>query len=298
MNRLKKLLDLWSNLSPEAKESILARWPWLLAFALGVALASYFGWCACTPKAEGAESSRAAKECLCSAACVCGCNEGRECRCEGSKPSVAKRPSREISQDWRTNGVQGKDGSNPKLGEKRITYNGPGGKRELSPEQTRLLLSQNKSLPDDSKKIHLTVIGSKEQRQQVRADLAKAPDLVPLADRLLVQDYGPEDWPVQPGFPKDGAPAIILETRRGGVLHTQYEYRGPAKLAEAIQAAHAEAIRRADPDRDPAKDPDLNKPLSGGTIVPTIVEYASKVPAGAWLAGGLGAAILILGRKK
>lgn len=296
MQKLKRLLTLWTSLTPETQESILSRWPLLLALAAGALAACYFGLCACR-KAESAEPGR--KVCLCSPACVCGCNEGRPCKCEGSTPNRAKQPAKESPKDWRTSGVESKDGS-PVTSKKQIVLHSGGGKQHLSPEQARLILSENKTLPDDSRKVHLTVIGSAEKRKQVRDDLAKAPELTRLADRLLVQDYGPEDWPVKDvGFETNkGDPTIVIQSRKGGVLHAQYEYRGPAKLAEAIESALAEAARRKDPDRDPSKDPDLNKSVPGGSIVPTVIDYASKVPTGAWAAGGIGAAILFLGRKK
>jgi hypothetical protein len=193
--------------------------------------------------------------------------------------------------------VCGKDGSVPKLA-RQIVLHGAGGARHLSPEQARLMLSEAKSLPDDSRKVHLTVIGSEDKRKPVLDDLAKAPELVALADRLLVQGYSPEDWPVKDLGYQPGEPTIVIQSRKGGVLHAQYEYRGPQKLAEAIEAACAEAVRRADPDRDPSKDPDLNKPAPGGTIMPALADYAGRVPAGAWAAGALGVGILVFGRRK
>lgn len=316
MQRLKKLLGLWATLSPETKESILSRWPWLLAFVAGALAACYFGLCRCQ-KAESAEPAAVQADSkwlpwqgnpkylsLWRGGVEVGFWDTEKKtfhpkKSNGNYGPASEPPVAPPGVDWRTGGVESKDGS-PVTSKKQIVLHTGGGKQHLSPEQARLILSENKSLPDDSKKVHLTVIGSAEKRKQVRDDLAKAPELVALADRLLVQDYGPEDWPVRDvGFETSkGDPTIVIQSRKGGVLHAQYEYRGPAKLAEAIEAACAEAVRRADPDRDPSKDPDLNKTVPGGSIVPTVIDYASKVPVGAWAVGGIGAAILLLGRGK
>jgi hypothetical protein len=314
MNRFKKLLELWTNLPAETKESVISRWPWLVAFAAGLLAACYFGLCRCG-KAKGAEQPASVQAdskwlpwqgnpkylALWRGGEEVGFWDVEKKTFHPRKPSgnygpATTPPVAPPGMDWRTEGVQNKDGS-PVTSKRQIVLHGAGGTRHLSPEQARLFLSQAKSLPDDSRKVHLTVIGSEDKRKPVLDDLAKSPELVALADRLLVQGYSPEDWPVKDvGFPP-GEPTIIIQSRKGGVLHAQYEYRGPAKLAEAIEAACAEAVRRADPDRDPSKDPDLNKPTpsSGGSA---LIDLASKVPTPAWWLAAGGAAVLILGRGK
>lgn len=41
---------------------------------------------------EPPDPPRRGKSCLCSPACVCGCNEGRECQCQFASPAPAVRP--------------------------------------------------------------------------------------------------------------------------------------------------------------------------------------------------------------
>jgi hypothetical protein len=51
-------------------------------------------------------------------------------------------------------------------------------------------------IPDDSGKLHLTIIGAETERQRVLTDLATAPDLAEFRDRFLVQDYPADHWAV------------------------------------------------------------------------------------------------------
>src|SRR5205823_4837668 len=107
------------------------------------------------------------------------------------------------------------------------------------------------ALTDDSQLLRLTVIGPASDRQTVIDDVEHHPSLASVHDRLRVQAYDPDHWAVAgAGFVRSGRPTIYLQAPDGKVLHRQDEYRGPDQLAEAI--------RRADPDYHPERDPDLN----------------------------------------
>jgi hypothetical protein len=142
-------------------------------------------------------------------------------------------------------------------------------------------LAQN-SLTDDSRRVRLTAIGPKEARHQVLDDWQHHPAFAPFREQVLIQAYAPDDPMVSRfGFVTSGKPTIYLQAADGKVQHRQDDYRGPEQLAEAV----AQAVRKADPSYDRAKDPDLTKPISLGTVPPELL-----VPAG--LAGVLGLVIV------
>ncbi|HEV3143032.1 MAG TPA: hypothetical protein VGZ47_04015 [Gemmataceae bacterium] len=137
-------------------------------------------------------------------------------------------------------------------------------------------------LTDDSQKLRLTIIGPENQRHAVLADLESSPSLAPLKDKVLVQSYDPKHWAVvNTGFRTTGQPTIYLQSADGKVLHRQDEYRGPEKLAEAI--------RKADPNYQPDKDPDLNK-TNPPSVSPSF--DLSHVPG--WCCGACAAGIAFL----
>lgn len=109
-------------------------------------------------------------------------------------------------------------------------------------------------IPDDAGLLRLTVICQDTDRKKVIADLAAHPALAGLKGKLVVQDYQQTDWEMRPGFVRVGRPSIYLQAASGKVLHRQDEYRGPELLAQAVMAA----LRKAVPNYDPQKDPDLN----------------------------------------
>src|SRR6266851_4182190 len=104
-------------------------------------------------------------------------------------------------------------------------------------------------IPDDSGKLHLTIIGSDAERRRVLQDLATAPELAEFRDRFLVQDYPPDHWAVALcGFFTAGHPTIYLQLPSGKVLHRQDDYDGPKPLADALRRAAADYQSNQDPD--------------------------------------------------
>jgi hypothetical protein len=123
---------------------------------------------------------------------------------------------------------------------------------------------------DDSAKLRLTIIGSKAERSRA---LAAFP---PEASRYLVKAYAPSDWAVErAGFKTDGHPTIYVQASDGTVLHRQDTFSDAKQVAEAL--------RKADPSYDPAKDPDVTKDLS----LDALKQLLAKVPLSRWLIGGM-----------
>ena len=134
-------------------------------------------------------------------------------------------------------------------------------------------------LPDDAGKLRLTIIGPEADRKRVLDDLAGAPALAEFRDRFLVQAYPPDHWAVAGcGFVTGGRPTIYMQVPDGTVLHRQDDYSSPEDLAGAL--------RRADPNYDARKDPDLRH------AAPRV-----RLPAAAWLLAA-GCLFLLLLRKE
>jgi hypothetical protein len=135
-----------------------------------------------------------------------------------------------------------------------------------SREQARHALARGGTLTDDSGRLRLTVIGTREEQRRVLNDLATHPALQPLRDRVLAAGYDPQHWAVAGmGF----MPGVHVQAPGGRVLHRSGHYPGPERLAEAL--------RRARPDYDPGKDPDLTSPFRLPLALPNL-------PPWAWLA--------------
>ena len=117
-------------------------------------------------------------------------------------------------------------------------------------------------IPDDSGKLHLTIIGSEAELRRVLEDLATAPELAEFRDRFLVQDYPPDHWAVALcGFYTAGHPTIYLQQPSGKVLHRQDDYDGPKRFAEAL--------RKASNTYDANRDPDLRVAAFDLSRIPT-----------------------------
>lgn len=130
---------------------------------------------------------------------------------------------------------------------KRWQING----RDVSREMAVQYLTEG--LPDDSTWLRVTVIGPESDRQRVVEDLRAHPAYADFRGRLLVQGYDAADPMIAGiGAVRDGRPTVYVQAPSGKVLHRQDDYAGgPEKLAGAI--------RKADPNYKPARDPDLSK---------------------------------------
>jgi hypothetical protein len=142
--------------------------------------------------------------------------------------------------------------------------------RSASRAQVQQALADNR-VPDDAGRLRLTAIGEPALTARVAADVAGAPALAEWKDRLVVHGYPPDHWAVaRAGYVAAGRPTIYLQAPAGKVLHRQDDYAdGPAGLARAL--------RRADPNYDAKKDPDLRPSPARPRL------DLSAVPAPVWL---------------
>jgi hypothetical protein len=192
--------------------------------------------------AKAAPAKKASCDCCPSCGCEdnCRCPDGKPC-CDGCKCIIMG----ESLPRWMTHGTD------PEKIAPREEYRVGG---QLVSRDQALKALQVGALADDSRKLRLTVIGSPEERKKALAGLP-----ADVKDRCLVKEYAPDHWAVKgAGFKADGHPAVYVQAPDGKVLHRQDD---GDKLAEAV--------RKADPAYDPAKDPDLRKPKAPDKPAPT-----------------------------
>jgi hypothetical protein len=196
--------------------------------------------------------------CRCCPQCTC-----EDCRCaklgpccrtytsvpvthlEGAGPRGSASSASSAFPEWMTHGVCKERISD----QERCTVNG----KDIGDDR----------IPDDAKRVRLTIIGSEDEQKKVTEDLNRNPLLTPHTLHLVVRNYAPDHWHVaQAGFDTKGHPSIYLQAPDGKVLHHSARYEGPERLARAVVGAR----RIADPKYDPAKDPDLSQsnPLEAG----------------------------------
>lgn len=128
-------------------------------------------------------------------------------------------------------------------------------------------------LADDSTKPYVTFIG------QNREQLAQAFATTAEATKCRVNSYAADSWYAKPGFVTNGTPTVYVQNAKGEVL-----YRGDHPSLETVVSE----VRKAQPDYDPAKDPNgVSDPFAG------LVKLFKDLPPIAYLAIGLGLAFLI-----
>lgn len=108
-------------------------------------------------------------------------------------------------------------------------------------------------LIDDAAKPYVAIVDpDAKRRAEVVATIKRE-----MGDKVKVWDGPPDDWSFASGFKTDGRPTIYAELPTGEVKHRQDE------IADGLDAAVG-AVRKAFPDYNPAKDPDLRKPQGAG----------------------------------
>ncbi len=158
----------------------------------------------------------------------------------------------------------------------------PQGTRDVSKEEAQNLVT--KTIPDDAKKLRLTVIGTKAERAPVLIDLGLAEN-ADLRDKVNVWDVEPTHWSLRDNvtgkamYMTGGHPTVYLQAPNGKVLHRQDGY----------QPGDVSAIRKLVASYDPSKDPDVRNPLS--------LDLTGPLPllAGGFL--GIGALLLVSRRR-
>lgn len=120
-------------------------------------------------------------------------------------------------------------------------------------------------------KLFLTVIGSKEDRAEFVRDWESNPEFRSLHDKVHFGEFDRGDWQVSDGlgYAANGKPTILIQQASGRVDYRAYDYSGGA-------AGVAQALRRANPNYNPEKDPGPhNVPgLDGDTHVILILSGA------------------------
>lgn len=153
--------------------------------------------------------------------------------------------------------------------------------KDVSREQAVEMIEQG--LPDDSRKLRLTVIGTADDRKRVEADLAGTPELADLRSAVNLWSCEPSHWSVaDAGFVVVGKPTIYLQAPSGKVLHRQDTYSGVGDL---------QAIRKKAVDYDPSKDADLTK-----IVISPQLKLDELIPPASMLVL-IGGGIYLLGRK-
>ena len=111
------------------------------------------------------------------------------------------------------------------------------------------------TIPNDAGNLRLTIFGSPQAQQELLAVVNQALSDPALKSRWTVQKYGTDSWIVkQYGFVVDPVqPTLYMQAPTGEVLHRSVGVPDAQQLQMAL--------RRADPNYDPSKDPNLfNQP--------------------------------------
>jgi hypothetical protein len=248
--------------------------------------------------------------CSCNGSCACGCQQGKPCEClHDGKKLPAKAPAAKPAEKEREQAKEkvepvekaevrptgtaypvDQDGTwNFGLDKSRIsgspsyTY----GDTPISYGQMMNLIEQG--VPDDRNKLRLTVIGPESDRKRVLSDL-ESPELAQLKDLYTLQAFEPNNPIIQNlGFVTTGRPTIYIQKPTGEVLHRQDEYRGPASLAMAIRAA--------DPNHDPNRDPDLTKPKPKPDPNNPVPD-PRNIPTWVWVLAAVGVVLILMREGK
>lgn len=112
-------------------------------------------------------------------------------------------------------------------------------------------------------KAFITVIGSTEERAKVVEDWKSDPRFQPFTDMAWLAGYDKSEWQVDNvlGFSTaEGHPTILVQAADGTVLLRDDRYPGPNALIEALRKAH--------PLYNPARDPAPSRPSK--PVVPSV----------------------------
>jgi hypothetical protein len=108
----------------------------------------------------------------------------------------------------------------------------------------------------DAIKPHLTVVGTKEDRQAVRDALASSPELAALRPLVHFRDFDPKSpYVMDIGLASGrGKPEIILQRPGGAVVWRQFDFNGGGKQL-AAEIVRSGAVRKPNPDYKIDRDP-------------------------------------------
>lgn len=185
---------------------------------------------------------------------------------KSAKPTVIEQaPTQNFGMDWTPQGPA------------KITRHDKHGDREIT-RATAIKEMAAHDIPDDSKKLRLTVIGDTATRKPVMDQWASVE--AELKDRVVAWSVPPDHWSLKDTdtgaqvFKANGSPTVYLQAPGGQVLHRQDDGVGAV-----------EAVRKAIKKYDADKDPDLRKPSPVVPILPALTSHPAMLPA--LLLGGL-----------
>ena len=155
------------------------------------------------------------------------------------------------------------------------------------------------TLSDDSGKLRITLCGTKEACDSILSDMKSDPAMASMSSKFLIQAYRPGTWPVEV-FKRPVGEGCFLSISgppdkrgRGIEYHSQMAYEGPEKLAQSMDGA----LRRADPNYDPNKTPDLTKPKPPPVLPGPMPEPDSGSGPSLWLLVAFLMALLFGGKR-
>ena len=198
--------------------------------------------------------------------------EGGESIDDFTKPIIPRAPARR--KHWPTQEVMRRSGAEDIKKPEHVPCYGAYGTWWGPPRYSisgRLESEQKirEVLKDDSKKLHLTLIGAKAERQKVINGLPPGA----AEGQYHLQGYEPTAWEVQCGFAHEVACTAYLQLSDGTVL---------LRMVNPLPGKLALALRRADPKYDPRRDPDGEPKVpapastkSPRTAIPTATSTAS-----------------------
>jgi hypothetical protein len=122
--------------------------------------------------------------------------------------------------------------------------------KACSKQQAFEAMKGDGSLPDDSKCLRLTAIGSKEQTAAIKKDVAENKDFTDLKSQFTFMAYEPNDPMIADlGF-APGSPSVYLQEPGGKVV---------ARWESFVPESVVGELRKRKPDYDPSKDPRPDK---------------------------------------
>jgi len=112
-------------------------------------------------------------------------------------------------------------------------------------------------IPDDAKKLRLTIIGEVEDRKKVLGEL----EIVgAVKDKVVIQAYPPDDELIKKlGFDVTGKPSVYLQRPDGTLLYSQFMWSGAKDLIDAINKADgSKPLPKPLPGPNPTPNPNPN----------------------------------------
>lgn len=145
--------------------------------------------------------------------------------------------------------------------------------RDVSPARAFEALIEA-SVPDDSKKPWIVVVGPADFREEVRKAWQESPETMDARDHFRFWSAGPEHWSATTGH----QPGVTFQTWTGAVLVRESAFES----AQQLNAMAKVALRKADPNYDPAKDAKLAdaKAAAKAAEAAPVSPWVPQVPSG------------------